>query len=104
MRYAPDKIILEMRAEIKLKVIVTKTLYATLHHSKMHPHTILVIPISNSILDMLRPQIVKKLGQNQGHSDPKIVCDTAPSHDVSHTIFVIPPSNNIGDMSRKRLF
>ena len=34
----------------------------------------------------------------QGHSDPKMVCDTLPSQDASHAKFGIPTSNNVGDM------
>ena len=43
MRYAPDSMqFLETRSEVK--VTVTQLWYATLCHSKMHPHTKFEIP------------------------------------------------------------
>ena len=53
-RYAPDTMqCLENRSEIKFKVTVTQLWYATLCHSKMHPHAKFEIPTSNDIRDML---------------------------------------------------
>ena len=72
---------LETRSEVKFKVTVTQVWYATLPHLKMHPHTKFEIPISNNIRDMLWTRLSLKLGQ--GHSDPKMVCDTPPSQDAS---------------------
>ena len=60
-RYAPDTIILETRSEVK--VTVTRKLYMTLRHLKMHPHTKFEIPTSNNIRDMLRTQFFLKLAQ-----------------------------------------
>ena len=70
--------------------------YATLRHPKMHPHIEFGIPTSKKIGDMHRTlsgkdgqtDIVmtintKSYGQGQGHSDPKMVCDTRPSQDAS---------------------
>ena len=74
---------LETRSEVKFKVTVTQLWYVTLLHPKMHPHTKFEIPTSNNIRDMLRTRFFKKLGQGQGHSDPKMVRDTPPSQDVS---------------------
>ena len=47
-----DMIILKTRSEVK--VTVTRKWYATLRHSKMHPHTKFGIPTSKNIGDMDR--------------------------------------------------
>ena len=73
--------LLETRSEVKFKITVTQLWYVTLPHLKMHPHTKFEIPTSNYIRDMLQKQLFLKLGQ--GHSDPKMVCDTPPSQDAS---------------------
>ena len=53
-RYAPDSMqFLETRPEVKFKVTMTQLWYATLRHSKMHPHIKLEIPTLNNIRDML---------------------------------------------------
>ena len=52
---------------------VTQGGYATLRHPKIHAYTKFGIPTSNNIRDMLR---------GQGHSDPKMVRNTPPSHDA----------------------
>ena len=51
-RYAPDKVILKTRSEVK--VTVTQKWYAALCHPKMHLHTKFGIPISKNIGDMHR--------------------------------------------------
>ena len=44
-RYAPDSMqSLETRSEVKFKVTVTQLCYATLRHTKMHPHPKFEIP------------------------------------------------------------
>ena len=54
-RYASDSMqFLEIRLEVKFKVIVIQLSYVTLRHPKMHSHTILEIPTSNNIRNMLR--------------------------------------------------
>ena len=72
-RYAPDMTILKTRSEVKVKVEVTRKWYATLYHSKMHPHTEFGIPISNNIGDMLRTLFSKP----EARSTPAIMvsCD-----------------------------
>ena len=46
-RYAPDSMqFLETRSEVKIKVIVTQLLYATLRYPKMDSHTKFEIPTS----------------------------------------------------------
>ena len=60
-RYAPDSMqFLKTRSEVKFNVTVTKLLYATLCHPKMHPHTKFEIPTSNNIRDMLRTRLFLK--------------------------------------------
>ena len=49
----------------------------------MHPHTKFGIPSLNNIGDMLRTQLFFKLGQDQGHSDLKILQDTLLSQYAS---------------------
>ena len=57
-RYAPDSMqFLQTRSEVKFKVTVTQLWYATLRHSKTHPHTKFEIPTSNNIRDMLRTRL-----------------------------------------------
>ena len=57
-RYAPDSMqFIETRSDVKFKVTVTQLWYATLRHSKMHPHTKFEIPTSNNVRDMLRTQL-----------------------------------------------
>ena len=51
--YAPDKIFLELRPEVKGKVTVTCRQYAILRNIKMYQHTKFGIPKSNNIEDML---------------------------------------------------
>ena len=54
-RYALDSMqFLEIRSEVKFKVIVTKLWYATFCHLKMHSHTKFEILTSNNVRDMLR--------------------------------------------------
>ena len=45
-------IILKTRSEVKVKVTVTRKLYATLCHPKMHTQTKFGIPTSKNIGDM----------------------------------------------------
>ena len=56
MIYAPDRIILKTRSEVKVKVTVTRKWYLTLRHPKMYPHTKFGIPSSKNIGDMHRTQ------------------------------------------------
>ena len=91
MRYALDTIILKTRSEVK--VTVTRKWYTTLRYPKMHPHIKFGIPTSKKIGDMHRTQserdgqcvYYKNYARGQGHSDPKLVCDTPPSQDNFHT-------------------
>ena len=53
-RYAPNKIILEMRSEVK--VTVTPKWNVTLCHLMMHQHNTFGIPTSNNTGDMLWTQ------------------------------------------------
>ena len=45
-------ITIKTKSEVKVKVKVTRKWYATLRHSKMHPHTKSGIPNSKNIGDM----------------------------------------------------
>ena len=90
-RYALDMIILKTRSEVK--VTVTRKWYSTLPHSKMHPHIKFGNPTSKNIGDMNGTRSgtdgivitikTKDRGQDQGHSDPKMVRDTPPPQDAS---------------------
>ena len=72
-------IILKTRSEVK--VTVTQKWYMTLRYPKMHPHTIIGIP--KEYMRYARDTIILKTrSENQGHSDPKMVCDTSSSQDV----------------------
>ena len=42
-------ITIKTKSEVKVKVTVTRKLYATLSHPKMHPHTKFGIPTSKNI-------------------------------------------------------
>ena len=54
----------------------------------MHPHTNFGIPILNNIRDMLWTRLFQKIGQDQGHSDTKMVGDILPSQDAfTHQIW-----------------
>ena len=62
-RYAPDTkrdgrtdivITIKTKSEVKVKVTVIRKWYATLGHTKMHPHTKFGIPTSKNIGDMHR--------------------------------------------------
>ena len=78
--------ILETRSEVKVKV--TRKWDGTLFPPKMHSHT--KFGISNALYKRHAPDmiILKKLGQNQGHSDQKMVCDTPPSKNAfTHRIW-----------------
>ena len=79
MRYAPDRIILELRPEVK--VTVTPKLCGP----KMYLNTKFGIPPSNNIGD----KIILEL--SQGHSDSKMVHNTLLPEDA----FGIPTSNII---------
>ena len=63
--------ILETRSEVKFKVTVIQLWYATLHHSKMHPHTKFKIPTSKNIGDMHRTQSGTD-GQCDYYMSPKV--------------------------------
>ena len=71
---------------------MTQKWYATLRHPKIHPHIKFGIPTSKIIGDMHRTRsgtdgrtfyYYKNQVRGQGHSDPKMVCDTPPSQDAS---------------------
>ena len=101
-------IILKRRS--KVKFTVTQKCYVTLHHPKKHSHTEFGIPTLKSIGEMYQTQCqMPNLGfpsqviqeicsghdysknwvRDQGHSDPKIVCDIPPYQDAStHQIWV----------------
>ena len=72
--------ILETRSEVKVKV--TRKWDGTLFPPKMHSHT--KFGISNALYKRHAPDMIiqKKLGQGQGHSDPKMACDTPPSQNA----------------------
>ena len=55
----------------------------TLCHPKMQPHTKFGTPCSNNIEKMLQTYYSKNLVRGQGHSDPKLACNTWPSEDAS---------------------
>ena len=83
-----DMVILKTRSKVKFKVTVAKLWSASLPYSKMHHHTKFETPSSNNIRDMLRSWLFWKLGQSQGLSDPKMVCDTRPFQDAfTHEIW-----------------
>ena len=85
-RYVPDSMqVLETRSEVKFKVKMIQLWYATLRHPKIHPHTKFEITTSNNIRDLLGTRYSKNKVrvQGQGHSSPKIVCDTPSSQDAS---------------------
>ena len=101
-RYAPDSMqFLETRSEVKFKVTVTKLWYATLRHSKMHPHTKFEIPTSNNIRDMLRI-ILKTRSEVKVTVTRKCYATLRHPKMHPHTKFGIPTSKNIGDMHRTR--
>ena len=96
-------------------VTVTRKWYATLRHSKMHPHIKFGIPTSKNIGDMHQTR-----SGTDGRTDIVITIKTKSEVKVKvtvtrkwyatlrhpkmypHTKFGIPTSKNIGDMHRTR--
>ena len=112
-------IILKTRSEVKVKVSVTRKWYATLRHSKMHPHIKFGIPTSKNIGDMHRARSGMD-GRIDGRTDIVTTIKTRSEVKVKVTVtqiwyatfrhpkmhphiqFGIPTSKNIGDMNRTR--
>ena len=69
-----DESFLELRSEVK--VTVNQKQCVTLCNPKMYPHTSFGVPISNNIGDMVRIRLFRTENRDQGHIDPKIICDT----------------------------
>ena len=61
-----------MSEEVKVKVTVTRKLYATLRHPKMHPHTKFGITTSKNIEDLDRTQSGTD-GLTDGQTDGRTV-------------------------------
>ena len=75
-------IILKTRSEVMFKVTVTRKLYTTLHHPKMHPHTKFWF-LSQIIQEICSGHdYSKNKVRGQGYSDPKMVRDIPPSQDA----------------------
>ena len=100
-RYAPQSMqFLDIRSEVKFKVIVTQLWYATLRHPTMHQHTKFEIRTSNNKRYASDTIILKTSSEVKVSVARKWYATLHHPKMHPHTEFGISTSKNIRDMLR----